>query len=148
MKTIGLLVAVAAAWGLGGCATMDDFGSTGRQAVRNDQGHVIGYKEILRNKKSGEVVAQVNMFTPMRDDAGDVVGYEEETRGGAVIRDLEGRQIGNRFADLRSRNTNMRSKGVTIVIGSLDRRRVLTDDRPKLNELMASLSAADLSAIR
>ena len=148
MKTIGLLVLVAG-FGLGGCATMDDFGSAGRQVVRNDQGHVIGYKDILRNRKSGEVVAQVHMFTPMRDDTGDIIGYEEETRGGAIIRDLKGRQIGNRFADLRSRNTNMRSRGVTIVIGGLDTRRIITDgDRPKIHDLMASLSAADLSALR
>jgi len=146
MKTIGLLVAVAAL-GLGGCATLDDFGSAGRQAVKNEQGHVIGYKEMLRNKSTGEVVAQVSMFTPLRDDAGDIIGYEEETRSGAVIRDLQGHAIGGRFADLRSRNTNMRSKGVTIVIGSLDQRRVVAD-RPKLHELVASLSAADLSAIR
>ncbi len=89
------------------------------------------------------------MFTPLRDSAGDVIGYEEETRGGALIRDLQGRLVGNRFSDLRSRNTNMRSKGVTIVIGSIDTRRFITDgDRPKLQDLMASLSVADLSAIR
>jgi hypothetical protein len=35
------------------------------------------------------------------------------------------------------------------VIGSLDTRRVVTDrDRPKLNDLMASLSVSDLSALR
>jgi hypothetical protein len=148
MKTLGLVVLVAGL-GLAGCATMDDFGSAGRQAVRNEQGHVIGYKDILKNKKSGEVVAQVHMFTPMRDDAGDIIGYEEETRDGAVIRDLRGRAIGNRFTDMRSRNTNMRSRGVTIVIGGLDTRRLITDgDRPKIHDLMASLSAADLSALR
>src|SRR5262245_15492616 len=144
MKKIGLLALVAL--GLGGCATMDDFGSAGRQAVRNEQGHLVGYKEILRNKKSGEVVAQVHRFTPMRDATGDIIGYEEETRDGAVIRDLQGRAIGNRFADIRSRSTNVRSRGVTIVIGGLDTRRLITDgDRPKIHDLMASLSVADLS---
>ena len=148
MKTIGLL-ALVAGLGLGGCATTDDFGSTGRQAVKNEQGHVIGYKDLLRNKKSGEVVAQVNMFQPLRDSAGDIFGYEEETRGGAIIRDLQGRRIGNRFSDLRSRSTNARSRGVTIVIGSIDTRRFVTDrDRPKLQDLMASLSVDDLSALR
>jgi len=149
MKTFGML-AVVASLGLGGCATTsEDFGSSGaRQALRNGQGHVIGYKEILRHEKSGEVIAQVNMFTPLRDDAGEVIGYEEETRGGAVIRDLRGRQIGNRFSDLRSRNTNMRSRGITIVIGSLDTRRAVAKDRPKAHDIMASLDAHDLSAIR
>lgn len=147
MKKIGLLALVAL--GLGGCATMDEFGSAGQQAVRNEQGHVVGYKDILRNKSTGEVVAQVHMFTPLRDNAGDVIGYEEETRGGAIVRDLKGRLIGNRFVDMRSRNTNVRSRGVTIVIGGLDTRRVITDgDRPKIQDLMASLSVADLSALR
>ena len=148
MKNIGLL-ALVAGLGLGGCATTDEFGSAGRQALRNGQGHVVGYKDILRNKKSGEVVAQVHMFVPLRDNAGDLIGYEEETRDGAIVRDLQGRAIGNRFVDLRSRSTNARSRGVTIVIGSIDTRRLITDgDRPKIHDLMASLSAADLSALR
>ena len=146
MKRIAMLVCVAAL-GLAGCATTDQFGSVGRQALLNEQGHVIGYKEILRNKDSGEVFAQVNLFRPVRDNAGDLIGYEEQTRNGAVIRDLHGQEIGSRFADLRSRNTNQRSRGVTIVIGSIDTRRAVAG-RPKLTELMASLSAADLSALR
>ena len=154
MKTSRMLVMVgglAAALGLGGCATTStsDLNSAGRQALRNEQGYVIGYKDLLRNKKTGEVSAQVTMFTPIRNDADEVIGYEEETRNGAVIRDLQGRQIGNRFSDLRSRNTNMRSRGVTIVIGSLDTRRAITNgDQPKIYDLMASLNAADLSALR
>src|SRR5690349_24463532 len=87
MKTIAMLVC-AAALGLAGCATTDHFGSVGRQALHNNQGHVIGYKEILQNKDSGEVYAVVNLFRPVRDNTGDVVGYEEETRHGAVIHDL------------------------------------------------------------
>ena len=102
----------------------------------------------MKNMKSGEVVAQVNMFTPLRDSAGDVIGYEEETRDGAIIRDLNGRAIGNRFADLRSRSTNTRSRGITIVIGSLDTRRAVAKDRPKAYDITASLDANDLSAIR
>ena len=146
MKTIAMLVC-AAALGLAGCATTDHFGSVGRQALHNNQGHVIGYKEILQNKDSGEVYAVVNLFRPVRDNTGDVVGYEEETRNGAVIRDLKGHEIGSRFADLRSRNTNQRSRGVTIVIGSMDTRRAIVEG-PKLQQLMASLDAADLSALR
>ena len=148
MKNIGLLALIVGV-SLGGCAATDDFGSAGRQAVQNGQGHVVGYKDILRNNKSGEVVAQVHMFTPLRDATGDIIGYEEETRDGAIVRDLKGRAIGSRFSDLRSRSTNTRSRGVTIVIGSIDTRRLITDgDRPKIHDLMASLSAADLSALR
>src|SRR5579862_3564956 len=138
MKRIAMLVC-AAALGLAGCATTDQFGSAGRQALRNEQGHVIGYKEILQNKQSGEVFAQVNFFRPVRDDAGDVIGYEEQTRDGTIVRDLQGRRIGARFADLRSRNTNQRSRGITIVIGSIDTRRlVVKGDRPEPYQLAAS----------
>ena len=147
MKRIAMLVC-AAALGLAGCATTDQFGSVGRQDLLNEQGHVIGYKEILRSKESGEVYALVNLFQPVRDNSGDVIGYEEQTRNGAVIRDLHGHEIGARFADLRSRNTNQRSRGVTIVIGSIDTRRAIVERPVKLRELMASLDAADLSALR
>jgi hypothetical protein len=151
MTTRSLLLISGIALALGGCATLDqDIPSAGgRQVLHNEQGHVIGYKELLRNRKTGEVLAQVHQFAPIRNDAGDVIAYEETSRGGAIVRDLKGRAIGNRFVDLRSRDTNMRSRGVTIIIGSLDTRRVITNkDRPKLNDLMASLSASDLSAIR
>jgi hypothetical protein len=151
MTTRSLLLISGIALALGGCATLDqDIRSAGdRQVLHNEQGHVIGYKELLRNRKTGEVLAQVHQFAPIRNDAGDVIAYEETSRGGAIVRDLNGRAIGNRFIDLRSRDTNMRSRGVTIIIGSLDTRRVITNkDRPKLNDLMASLSASDLSAIR
>ena len=151
MTTRMLLFFAGITLALGGCATLDqEIGSAGaRQALRNEQGHVVGYKELLRNKKTGEVFAQAHQFAPIRNDAGDIIAYEESSRGGAIVRDLNGRAIGNRFVDLRSRDTNMRSRGVTIIIGSLDTRRVITDkDRPKLKDLMASLSASDLSAIR
>jgi hypothetical protein len=144
MKARTLILAAAAA--LTGCATTSEFGSSGRQALKNDQGHIIGYKDLLRNKRTGEVSAQVALFTPIRNAAGEVIGYEEQARsGGAIIRDLDGNAIGGRFVDLRSRQTNTRSRGVTIVIGSLDSRRVAG---PALARLAASLSAADLRALR
>ena len=48
---------------------------------------MIGYKEMMQNRETGEVYALVNLFRPVRDNAGDVIGYEEDTRDGAVIRD-------------------------------------------------------------
>lgn len=140
---------IAASFVVGGCATLDEFGSAGKQVLKNERGYVVGYKETLRNKKTGEVSAHVALFTPILNDAGDVIAYEEQSRSGAIIRDLEGRAIGSRFVDMRSRNTNWRSKGVTIVIGSLDSRRVVADPaRPEIWQLVASLSAADLRSIR
>jgi hypothetical protein len=133
---------LAACFALGGCTTMSDFGASVRkESLRNDQGHVIGYKDMLRNERTGEVLAQVMLYTPMRGDNGEIVGYEEQNRGGAVIRDLNGRVIGTKFTDLRSR------KSLTIVMRPADAP-VVAVAQPKIWELMASLSNSDLRRIQ
>ncbi len=140
MTTRALIIAACLA--IGGCTTMTDFGTSVRKdTLKNDQGHVIGYKDMLRNERTGEVVAQVLLYTPMRGESGEIVGYEEQTRGGAIIRDIDGRAIGNKFADLRSR------KSLTIVFRPADAQRVAVT-QPKLWELMASLSTSDLRRIQ
>ena len=139
MTTRALII--AACFAIGGCTTMSDFGtSTRKESLRNDQGHVIGYKDMLRNDQTGELLAQVMLYTPVRSDSGEIIGYEEQTRGGAVIRDLNGRSIGTRFADLRSR------KSLTIVMRPADAP-VVAVAQPKISELMASLSASYLRRI-
>jgi hypothetical protein len=45
-----------------------------------------------------------------------VVGYEELVRGGSILMDVNGKRIGGRFEDLRSR------KSVTIVVLPRDER--------------------------
>ena len=133
---------LAACFAIGGCTTMSDFGASMRkESLRNDQGHVIGYKDMLRNDQTGEVLAQVMLYTPVRADNGEIVAYEEQNRGGAVIRDLNGRVIGTKFTDLRSR------KSVTIVMRPADAP-VVAVARPKIWELMASLSNSDLRRIQ
>ncbi len=132
---------VVACFLIGGCSTLTDYGVMRKDSLRNDQGHVIGYKEMLRNESTGEVVAQVALFTPMRGENGDIVGYEEQTRGEAIIRDLDGRSIGGKFTDLRSR------KSLTIVMRPADAPKVAVS-QPKLGELMASLSASDLRRVQ
>lgn len=140
MTTRALII--AACFAIGGCSTMSDFGtSTRKESLRNDQGHVIGYKDMLRNDKTGEMLAQVMLYTPVRGDNGEIVGYEEQTRGGAVIRDLNGRSIGTKFTDLRSR------KSLTIVMRPADAP-VVAVAQPKLWELMASLSNSDLRRVQ
>jgi hypothetical protein len=142
------LMIVAASLAIGGCSTLTEFGSVRKESVRNEQGHVIGYKELLRNQQTGEVVAQVALFTPVRDGNGELVGYEEQTRdGSAIIRGFDGRSIGSRWSDLRSRNTNARSKGITMIFVQADKAQVAAA-RPKLSELMASLSASELRRIQ
>ena len=143
---IGTLI-VAASLALGGCSTLTDFGLVRKEGLRNDQGHLVGYKQILRNETTGEVFAQVALFTPLRSESGELIGYEEQVRDGAVIRDSNGRPIGSRFSDLRSRSTNARSKGVTIVFRPADAP-VVAVTQPRIWQLMASLSASDLRRIQ
>lgn len=144
-KAVMILVAGAA---LSGCSSLSEFGSMRKESLRNDQGHVIGYKEMLRNKNTGEVLAQMALFIPVRGEGGEVVGYEEQSRdGGAVIRDLDGRPIGSRWSDLRSRSTNNKSRGITVVFRNADTK-VAAIEQPKIYELMASLSASELRRIQ
>jgi hypothetical protein len=125
----------------GGCSTLTDLGVVRKEGLRNDNGDLVGYKQLMRNERTGEVFAQVQMFTPLRDGKGELIGYEEQVRDGAIIRDASGRLIGNRFADLRSR------KGLTIVFSPADAPQVAVS-KPKLLELMASLSKSDLRRIQ
>ena len=139
---------IAACFAIGGCTTLTDFGvSVRKESLKNDQGHVIGYKDMLRNEKTGEVLAQVLLYTPVRSESGEIVGYEEQARDGAIIRDINGRSIGGRFSDLRSRGTNSKNKGLTIVFRQADGQQVAVS-QPKIWELMASLSASDLRRIQ
>ena len=107
-RTALLALALAAS----GCSVMD-YKSVGTQPLRNAQGHVIGHKEILRG--NGERLTRIALYVP-RLEAGKVVGYEERIRGGTVLRSLEGRRIGARFVDLRSRGTNPGNKGLMIIV--------------------------------
>ncbi len=153
---------LAAAVALGGCSTLADFGPVSksgpltRKAVKNDQGHVVGFKQLLRNSDTGEVVAQVNLFTPIVEN-GAIVGYEEPSRGGAIIRDLAGHSIGGRFADLRSRSTNSNSKGgFTLIVRARGFDQALESENiasakppaPGFMDLLASLTSSDLNRIR
>jgi hypothetical protein len=148
MKSKALLVAaIAACFAIGGCTTLTDYGVMQKESLKNSQGHVIGYKELLRNDRTGEVVAQAALYTPLLSETGAVVGYEEQAKDGAIIRDLDGRTIGGRFADLRSRGTNSKNKGLTIVFRPADAQQVAVS-QPKLRDLMASLSASDLRRIQ
>ena len=141
------MLLVAAAFAMGGCTTLSDYGSVRKEALRNDQGHVIGYKQMLRNERTGEVIAQVSLYTPLYGNDGAIVGYEEQARDGTIIRDLDGRGIGGRFADLRSRGTNARNKGLMIVMRPADAQQTAAV-QPKIWQLMASLSASDLRRIQ
>ena len=55
------------------------------------------------------------LFTPRLSERGNVVAYEERTKGGVILRDVNGKRIGSRYVDLRSRGGNARNSGLTIV---------------------------------
>lgn len=93
----------------GGCAVLDTK-SMAHEELRNAQGHVIGYKDTVRDQQTGEELAQIALFVPRFDDRGRIIGYEERVRGGTVLHDLNGKKIGGRWFDVRS------GKGLTIVV--------------------------------
>ena len=84
---------------------------------------------------------RVVLTRPMRSESGEIIGYEEQSRGGAIIRDINGRSIGSKFTDLRSR------KSLTIVFRPADAPKVAVS-QPKIWELMASLTNSDLRRIQ
>jgi hypothetical protein len=146
---IARLLILAAAFAMGGCSTLADYGPISKKSIKNEQGNVIGYKQLLRNKETGEVVARVSLFSPILSDSGAIVGYEEPAKSGSIIRDIHGRSIGGRFSDTRG-------KGFTLVVRArgfdqaLESENVASAKRetPGVMQILASLSDKDLRAIR
>jgi len=109
-KTIILAITLAA----GGCSMLE-FKQLGKETLKNSQGHVVGYRERLCDCGKGEELDRIVLFTPRLSERGKVVAYEERIKGGVVLWDLRGKRIGSRYVDLRSRGTNARNSGLTIV---------------------------------
>jgi hypothetical protein len=118
-KTIILALTLAA----GGCSVME-YKPLGKDTLTNAQGHVIGYRERLCDCGKGEELDRVVLFTPRLSERGTVVAYEERIKGGVVLRDLSGKRIGSRYVDLRSRGSNARNSGLTIVFVPRDSERL------------------------
>ena len=139
------MLVVAASLAIGGCSTLTEYGTYARLELKNEQGHVVGHKQMLRHVRTGEVIAQVALYTPFLNNNGEIIGYEESVRDGSILRDLDGRSIGGRFTDLRSRATNAKSKGLTIVFRPQDASQVAAVEPavhptiPGVLQLMASL---------
>ena len=88
----------------------------GPDLIKNEEGHVVGQKEMLRDAATGEMYENIVYFTPRKDETGKIIGYEEPLAPGVVLRDLNGRRVGVRYTDLRSRGTNPNNEGVTVII--------------------------------
>lgn len=125
------LALLALAFAAGGCSSAE-YRSVGVHPLRNAEGHVIGRKEVLR--ANGETVARLSLYVPLVE-GGRLVGYEERIRGGTVLRNLEGRKIGGRFVDLRSRGSNPRNRGLTIIVHSSASDRFSAPDIDELRTL-------------
>ena len=133
LKTTTMILALGLV--ASGCSVMD-YKSVSREDLKNTQGHVIGQKETLHDFRTGEDVAKIALFVP-RVDRGEVVGYEERVGGGLVVlRNLDGKRIGNRFADLRGRSLNPQSRGITVVFYSKPSERTTMAAAPSIDDLM------------
>jgi hypothetical protein len=121
-KTIILLAVSLAA---SGCSLLE-YKPLGKETLKNAQGHVIGYRERLCDCAAGEELDRVILFTPKFGERGSVVAYEERVKGGVVLWDLKGKRVGSRYVDLRSRGSNARNSGLTIVFVPRDSERLAT----------------------
>lgn len=98
-----------------GCTTVE-YALVSSQPLRNTEGHVIGHTDLLKEDGSGVEFERMTLYVPRLAENGEVIGYEEPVFRGAVLRSLDGRRVGIRQIDLRSRDTNPQNPGVTILI--------------------------------
>ena len=117
---------------------MLDFKQLGKQTLKNDQGHVVGYKERICDCAAGEELDRIVLFTPRLSTSGRVMAYEERIKGGVVLWDLRGKRIGSRYVDLRSRGTNAHNSGLTIVFVPREAERLASQ------ELIAQVTIDDI----
>ena len=136
MKTLTRTIVVLALGAIAGGCSLLQTKTVAREDLKNAQGHVIGYKEMMRDERTGEELAQLALFVPRVGERGEIVGYEELVRGGAVVRDLYGKRIGGRWVDLRSRAANPNNRGLTIVVLGKAPERVAVAEAPSIEELV------------
>ena len=130
-RTTVLALALAAA----ACTAMDTK-PVAREDLNNAQGHVIGYKDLMVDSRSGEELAQLTLFVARLGEGGEIVGYEERVRGGTVLRELNGKRIGVRWLDVRSRGTNPQSKGLLIMVRGKESKHAPLAQAPSIEELI------------
>src|SRR5262245_2473667 len=135
MRVVALTMIVGLAALASGCSSVE-WKQMSMQPLRNEAGHVIGQKELLCDCKNGERIARLALFEPRFDERGVLVGYEEKIRGGVQLRDLNGRRIGMRYADVRSRANNPNSKGLTIIVHSQPAAAAATASVTTMDELV------------
>jgi len=133
LTTSAVIVALGLA--AGGCSMLETQ-SVAREDLKNAQGHVVGYKDIVRDSRTGEELAQIALFVPRLGERGDIVGYEERVRGGSILRELNGKRIGGRWADVRGRGNNPQSNGLLIVVRGKQSERAAVAQAPSIDDLI------------
>jgi hypothetical protein len=130
-----LLGVVVLGLAAGGCSSLPELRTVSRQLLTNEQGHVVGHRELVRHAGSDRTAVRVARYTPRLDEQGRVIGYEEPTAGGgAYLRDLQGKRVGVRHVDLRSYATNPHSPGLTIVLRPREPERLTLVTRPEARQ--------------
>ncbi|HLX79255.1 MAG TPA: hypothetical protein VKS43_01595 [Burkholderiales bacterium] len=109
---ISILAASALAMG---CTTLPAYQLDGRSNLINGDGHVVGYRLTTHDAHGAEAVAQTVLYLPRNNEQGELVGYEERIAGGSILRDFNGKVVGERWVDMRSRGSNPRNKGLAVV---------------------------------
>ena len=127
LKRTAFIVALGLA--AGGCSVIE-YKTVAREDLKNAQGHVVGYKDVVRDRATGEELAQIALFVPRVGERGNIIGYEERVRGGSVLRDLNGKRIGGSWHDLRS------GKGLVIVVRGKQSDRVAMAEAPSIDDLI------------
>jgi hypothetical protein len=86
---------------LAGCAG-PQISTLATMTLSNEQGHVIGRRDIVQNVETRETWSNYTLYTPVANDRGQVVAYEEQVSDGTIRYGLNGRKIGGHLKDLRS----------------------------------------------
>jgi hypothetical protein len=131
MKTlISAAAVIALGLAAGGCSVLETK-SMAHEDLKNASGHVVGYKETMRDRETGEEMTQIALFVPRFNDRGRIIGYEERVRNGSIMRDLNGKKVGGSWNDLRS------GKGLVIVVRGKDSTESLAvAQAPSIEELI------------
>ncbi|HEY8069133.1 MAG TPA: hypothetical protein VIF38_09605 [Burkholderiales bacterium] len=98
-----------------GCTTLPGHQIDGKSNLIDGNGHVVGYRLTPHDAHGAEAVAQTVLYLPRTNEQGEVVGYDERITGGFILRDFNGKAIGERWMDMRSRASNPGNKGLSVV---------------------------------
>jgi len=85
-----------------GCAGAPESRRLATMTLTNEQGHVIGRRDIVQHRVTRETVSTYVLYEPLADERGETVGYEEKVGDGTIRYALNGRKVGGSLKDLRS----------------------------------------------